>query len=136
MPATYRTRLAALSEREYRREAGGPVRQPAARRFRGLRLNLSRYDAAWDRKRGGAARLMAVLLRENDEQLTQRVCRDAKAAATYRGAADWLASESRLVHTHARHLQTAADRLTVVLQRCGTAQEAGGSTASLPTSSA
>jgi len=43
------------------------------RRFKSMRLNAARFDQSWDRKRGSAARLMAVLLREDNATLQQRV---------------------------------------------------------------
>jgi hypothetical protein len=113
-------RLLTLSDREYQRENNtAPAPQPATKKFKAVRLNLARYDGSWDRKRGSAARLMAVLLRESDDQLTERVCQDAQACRTYRGAADWLAGEAQYLRKLAAMMETASSRLTVVLQRCG-----------------
>jgi hypothetical protein len=120
MPRVNRTRLIALSHREFNREAQAPALAPTGpSKFRGVRLSLNRYDVTWDKKRGAAARLMAVVLRESDQELTQRVCASAQSASTYRGAAEWLASEAQHLRKHVRHLDSAAGRLAVVLERCG-----------------
>lgn len=120
MPAAVnRMRLVALSEKEFRREAAAPTPLPIRSTFRAMRLNLGKFDSAWDKKRGSAARLMAILLRESDSQLTERVCASAESARTYGGAADWLASEARYLRKVAGQMESAAGRLGVVLQRCG-----------------
>lgn len=67
--------------------------------------------------------MMAVVLRESDQELTQRVCASTQSATTYRGAADWLAGEAQALRKHVRHLESAAGRLAVVLQRCGQPSE-------------
>lgn len=119
MPTVNRTRLLSLSEREFRREADAPAPAPAKQKFRPIRLALAKYGNDWDRKRGSAARLMAVLLRESDDELTVRVCESVSTCRTYAGAADWLASEARYLRKLAGMLDTASGRLGVVLQRCG-----------------
>lgn len=121
MPTVNRLRLISLSDREFRRESNttAPETLPAPTSFKGLRLNISKYDSSWDRKRGAAARLMGVLLREDDQELAERVCESAESARTYSGAADWLAQEARYLRKLAALLDTAAARLAVVLQRCG-----------------
>ena len=46
-----------------------PERPPppsSARRFKPIRLNATRFDQSWDRMRGAAVRLTAVLLQEDD----------------------------------------------------------------------
>ena len=58
-----------------------------------MRMNLSKFDAAWDRKRGSAVRLMGVLLREDDAELERRVCESEKSAKTYAQAAEWMQRE-------------------------------------------
>lgn len=126
MPKVNRTRLIALSNREFHREAGSPGPVTATkRRFRGIGLSLAKYDGGWDKKRGAAARMMAVILRESDEQLTERVCASPQSATTYRGAAEWLAGEAQHLRKHVRHLDSAASRLSVVLERCGQAAGPG-----------
>ena len=128
MPAVNRARLLALSDKEFSREASAPVRRPAKAKFRALRLNLNKFDAAWDRKRGSAARMMAVLLREGDTELAGRVCESAESGRTYDGAAAWLAGEARYLRKIAKLMETAAGRLGVVLQRCGGNTPPSGST--------
>lgn len=120
-----RTKLRALSDREFQRQAGEPAAPPTKKRFRAMSLSLARYDAGWDRKRGSAARMMAVVLRESDLELTERVCASPQSATTYRGAAEWLAGEAQHLRKHVRHLDSAAGRLSVVLERCGQAAGPG-----------
>jgi hypothetical protein len=110
-------RLLALSDREFKREAD-PEPVPASKRLRPIRLSLARYDAGWVRKRGAAARMMAVVLRESDEALTARVCQSDQSAGTYGGAAEWMAGEAKLLRKHVRHLEAAAGRLAVAIKRC------------------
>lgn len=118
MPRINRARLLALSTREFSKESAAPAPVPANRKFRPIPLKLARYDASWDRKRGAAARMMAVVLRENADQLTERVCASPQSATTYRGASDWLLGEAQVLRKHARHLESASARLAAVLQRC------------------
>jgi hypothetical protein len=122
MPAVNRLRLVNLSEKEFRREAAAPAPLPVRSTFRAIRLNLGKYDSTWDKKRGSAARLMAVLLRESDAELTDRVCASAESCRTYGGAQDWLATEARYLRKVAQMMDSAAGRLGVVLQRCGAAR--------------
>ncbi|MGC4028921.1 MAG: hypothetical protein QM696_08620 [Steroidobacteraceae bacterium] len=120
MTSIHPARLVALSDREFKRETNAPADQPPPdRKFRPFRLSLARYDRDWDRKRGAAARLMAVLLRENDEQLTERVCESALSSQTYAGAASWLGQEALYLRKLASRMETASGRLNVVLARCG-----------------
>lgn len=107
-------RLFALAEREFKANRAAPVRV----KFKGLKLNIGRYDETWDRRRGSAARMMGVVLRESDEALFQRVCSDAEQAKMYRDAAGWLQREAEHVRRHATLLDTAVARLTAVLDRC------------------
>ena len=82
-----RARLLALSHKEFSRESAAPVTRSPTSKFGALRLNLSKFDAAWDRKRGSAARMMAVLLRESDTELAGRVCESPETGRTYDSAA-------------------------------------------------
>lgn len=118
MPRVNRARLLALSSREFSKESVAPAPAPANRKFRPVPLKLARYDASWDKKRGAAARMMAVILRESDQQLTERVCASPQSATTYRGAAEWLTGEAQHLRKHIRHLDSAASRLEVALLRC------------------
>ena len=47
------------------------------------KLDATRFDQSWDRKRGAAVRLTAVLLQENDTTLQRRVCENDKTVKTY-----------------------------------------------------
>ena len=75
-------RLLRLVDREFRDLTGEPARSSPAPRFKALKLNPARFDRAWDRKRGSAVRLMAVVLREDHEALQRRVCENEQTAKT------------------------------------------------------
>jgi hypothetical protein len=91
-------------------------RHPGLKRSRSTRRVSKR---AWDRKRGSAVRLMAVVLREDHEALQRRVCENEETAKTYAGAAEWLQRESAHLRKIARLLDTAGGRLAAVVSRCG-----------------
>ena len=119
MPPGNPTRLLTLADREFRQlTEDRSAAPPAPRRFKSMRLNVTKFDQSWDRKRGSAARLMAVLLREDDSALHQRVCESDRAAKTYADAADWLQRESVYLRKVSRLLDTAAGRVESVLERC------------------
>jgi hypothetical protein len=123
MPPGNPTRLLTLADREFRQlTEDRSAAPPAPRRFKPVRLNVTRFDQSWDRKRGSAARLMAVLLREDDSALHQRVCESDRAAKTYADAADWLQRESVYLRKVSRLLDTAAGRVEAVLERCAAQQ--------------
>jgi hypothetical protein len=61
-----------------------------------MKLNATRFDQSWDRKRGAAVRLTAVLLQEDDAALQRRVCENDKTVKTYTSAADWLGTRIRI----------------------------------------
>lgn len=123
MPFGNPTRLLKLADREFRQlTEDRSATPPAPRRFKPVRLNVTRFDQSWDRKRGSAARLMAVLLREDDSALHQRVCESERAAKTYADAADWLQRESVYLRKVSRLLDTAAGRVEAVLERCAANQ--------------
>jgi len=111
-------RLLKLSEREFTQLTGKPATPVPSRKFKPMRLNPARFDNAWDRKRGAAVRLTAVLLAEDDAALEQRVCEDDRSRKTYSAAADWLQRESAYLRKMARLLDTAGGRLGTVLGRC------------------
>jgi hypothetical protein len=113
-----RTRLLALATREFRRTSDKGLAAPAPRTFKAMRLNLAKFDDAWDRKRGAAVRMTGVLLRENANTLLERVCADPQIAETYKGAAAWLQLEARYLRQVAGLLDTAVGRLDVVLTQC------------------
>ncbi len=112
-------RLLRLVDREFRELTGEPDSTPPPPRFKALKINPARFDRTWDRKRGSAVLLMAVVLREDHEALTRRVCENAETAKTYAGAADWLQRESAHLRKIARLLDTAGGRLAAVVSRCG-----------------
>ena len=62
----------------YTEERPRPI---SSRRFKPLKLNAARFDQSWDRKRGAAVRLTAVLLQEDDTTLQGRVCENDKVTA-------------------------------------------------------
>jgi hypothetical protein len=117
MPPGNPIHLLKLADREFRQQT--EVRPPpsSTRRFKPIRLNATRFDQSWDRKRGAAVRLTAVLLQEDDATLQRRVCENDKTVKTYASAADWLARESAYLRNIARLLDTAGGRLSVVLTR-------------------
>lgn len=61
VPKSNRSALFHISNREFARIGGQLAVVPAAAKFRGKRLNLSKYDAQWDRRRGTAIWLTSVL---------------------------------------------------------------------------
>ena len=111
-------RLLKLADREYSQLTGKPVASVPSRRFKAVRLNPARFSADWDRKRGAAVRLTAVLLADDDSALEQRVCADERSVKIYTDAADWLQRESAYLRRIARLLDTAGGRLGTVLGRC------------------
>lgn len=106
-------RLFALAEREFKANRAAPMRT----KFRGLKLNIGKFDESWDHKRGAAVRMMGVILREGDQSLYDRVSASDEAAKMYAGAADWLQREAILLRRTAGMLDTAASRLAAVLER-------------------
>ena len=119
MPPGNPAHLFKLADREFRQlTEERKIPPPANRKFKPIKLNAARFDSGWDRKRGAAVRLTAVLLREDDAALQQRVCENERTAKTYADAADWLQRESAYLRKIARLLDTAGGRLSVVLTRC------------------
>jgi hypothetical protein len=117
-------RFLKLVDREFRELTGEPERTPPPPRFKALRINPARFDRTWDRMRGSAVRLMAVVLREDHEVLQRRVCENEQTAKTYADAAEWLQRESAHLRKIARLLDTAGGRLAAVVGRCGAAEGA------------
>jgi hypothetical protein len=123
MPPGNPARLLKLADRGFRQlTEDRTAAPPAPRKFKAVRLNTARFDQSWDPKRGSAARLMAVLLREDDSALHQRVCESERAAKTYADAADWLQRKSVYLRKVSRLLDTAAGRVEAVLERCSAQQ--------------
>ena len=118
MPTGNPTHLLKLADREFKAlTSERPTPQPS-RKFKPMKLNVTRSDQSWDRKRGAAARLTAVLLGEDDVALTRRVCETERSFKTYTSAADWLQRESAYLRKMARLLDAANERLATVLARC------------------
>lgn len=112
------SRLLKLSEREFRQLTGKPAMPVPAKKFKAVKLNAAKFTPEWDRKRGAAVRLTAVLLGEDDAALEQRACGDERTRKTYSAAAEWLVRESAYLRRVAKLLDTAGGRLTSVLERC------------------
>ncbi len=122
MPSGNPSRLLALADREFRQLTNKPLTIEPTRKFRPVNLNVARFDNSWERKRGAAVRLTAVLLREDDTTLERRVCENEVSAKTYADAVAWLRRESIHLRKVAKLLDTAGGRLTAVLTRCQGAQ--------------
>lgn len=110
------SKLMALAEREFKANRAAP----AKRNFRALNINLSKFDESWDRHRGAAVRMMSVVLRDDEASLHQRVTASEQAAKTYASAAAWFAREAEQLRRTAKLLDSAAGRLTTVLERPAT----------------
>ena len=89
MPSGNPSRLLALADREFRELTNKPLTIEPTRKFRPVNLNVARFDNSWERKRGAAVRLTAVLLREDDTTLERRVCENEVSAKTYADAVAW-----------------------------------------------
>lgn len=115
-----RAHLLKLADREYHHLTGKPPTRAAStpRHFKAIRMSPEKYDSRWDRKRGAAVRLTAVLLREDDATLQERVCATERSVKDYTAAADWLQRESAYLRKVARLLDTGGGRVVTVLGRC------------------
>jgi hypothetical protein len=122
MPSGNPSRLLALADREFRDLTNKPLTIDPTRKFKPVKLNVARFDNTWERKRGAAVRLTAVLLREDDTTLERRVCENERSAKTYAEAMAWLRRESVHLRKVAKLLDTAGGRLAAVLTRCHGAQ--------------
>lgn len=82
--------LLKLADREFRELTDRrPVPLPS-RKFRPVKLNAAQFDQSWDRKRGAAARLTAVVLREDDAALERRVPLNRERSASFRARVEGL----------------------------------------------
>ena len=106
-------KLFALAEREFKANRAAPVRS----KFRGMNLNIGKYDEGWDKERGTAVRMMGVVLRLNDQQLMERVSAGEQETKMYRDAAAWLQREANYLRKTAGLLDTAASRIGSVLEK-------------------
>jgi hypothetical protein len=64
-------------------------------------------------EQGVAARMMGAQLRENDQQVQDRVCADAESTRAYTGVAAWLHGEAKYLRNIASLMEKAAGRLSV-----------------------
>lgn len=110
--------LLKLADREFRQLAELRPLPSRPRKLKPLRLNATRFDQSWDRKRGAATRLTAVLMREHDAALERHVCESERSMRTCSHAADWLQRESTYLRKMARLLDQAGESLSIVLTRC------------------
>jgi len=104
MPRGNPVRLLQLADRVYRQLTGRPTAIESTRKFTPIKLNAGRFDSGWDRKRGAAVRLTAVLLRDDEQALERRVCESDRSAKTYAEAVTWLQRESAHLRKVARLL--------------------------------
>jgi hypothetical protein len=118
MPSGNPTHLLKLADREFRQLTQERPTPLPSKKFKPTKLNAARFDHSWDRKRGAAARLTAVVLREDDVTLEHRIRESERSFKTYSSAADWLQRESAYLRKMARLLDTAGERLSAVLTRC------------------
>jgi hypothetical protein len=103
----------ALAEREFKASRVAPTK----RKFRAFNINPSKFDESWDRHRGAAVRMMSVVLRDDEASLRQRVNAGGQTAKTYADAAAWFAREAEQLRRTAKLLDSAASRLTAVLEQ-------------------
>ena len=118
MPTGNPTHLLKLADREFKALTDERLPPQPSRKFKPMKLNVARFNQSWDRKRGAAARLTAVLLREDDAALERRGCESQRSFKTYSSASDWLQRESAYLRKVARFLDAANERLATVLARC------------------
>ena len=111
-------RLITLAEREFRNLTDKHPAPPRPQRFKAMRLRLDRFDASWGRKRLSAVRLAGLLLRDDDVALEALVCGNEQSTRTYTGGVALLQREAAYLRRASRMLETAAGRLSVVLERC------------------
>ena len=113
-------RLLALSDAEFGRRRKAP---PQRKTFKGRPIDLAKFDRAWERYRGAAVRVMAVVLREDSESLFTKVTSDAKTMATFTDAVGWLQKEAELLRKMAERHELAASRLKSTICRYRASQQ-------------
>jgi len=79
MPSGNPIRPLQLAGRELRQLTNKPLTIEPASKFKPVKLNVARFDDCWQRKRGAAARLTAVLL-IRAIRVTQTPCRALKTS--------------------------------------------------------
>lgn len=104
------TRLLALAERELNNTRAAPAKD----KFKGLRLDLGRLDADWERRRGEGVRLAAFLLRDDSDGLYRKARADLDA---FEKSVPWLKREASQLRKSAKLIDKAAARVSTVLVR-------------------
>ena len=117
MTISNRSRLVALSEKLFRSEYRAKRAAPAKRRFKPMNVSLAKYDDAWDRRRGAAVRMSAVLLRDGYDALVGRIGDDPASVRTFADVAQWLAREADMLRRTARLHEIAASRVGAILTK-------------------
>lgn len=118
------SRLLALSDAEFGRKRPALPRT----RFKALNVNLVKLSTDWDRQRGAAARMMAVILREDSETLLDKVSSDPERADAFADAVDWLGKEATYLRKVATRMDVAASRLSAAVSRYREQATAAGAT--------
>lgn len=114
MTQTRMARLLAFSDAEFGlNRTATPVRP----RFKARKVNLTALDTDWDRRRGAAARMMAIVLRDDSESLLAKMEADPVKAESFSDAAAWLRKEATLLRKTAGRMDLAVARLTAVIAR-------------------
>ena len=114
MPVGTSTRLLTLVDREFRQLVEKPAPIVPIRKFKPVKINAARFDRSWDRKRGAAARLMAVVLREDDAALLQA----PRVQPRYARATAWLQRESAYLRKMAKLSTQLEDASMPCWSRC------------------
>lgn len=107
------SRLLALSDKEFRKRREAPTQ----RKFKRMRLDLSKFDASWDERRGAAVRMLAVILSDDDEALYTRVCADKRSVDTFNDAIVWFKKEATYLRKTADLYDTGIGRIAAILAR-------------------
>jgi hypothetical protein len=113
-------RLLALSDAEFSRRRKQPTK---LKTFKARPIDVRTFDRAWERYRGAAVRVMAVVLREDSDSLYAKVTSDAKTMATFTDAIGWLQKEAELLRKTAERHELAASRLKSTICRYRASQQ-------------
>ena len=111
-------RLLALTDAEFKRKRAEPQRYT----FKGRSIDLRKLGKAWEKERGAAARMAAIVLREDSEGLFAKVSADPQTAATFAEAIGWLKKEAELLTKAVERHEIAASRLRSAVCRYRAAQ--------------
>lgn len=114
-------RLLAAAEREFEGNRAAPAPR---KKFKAMKLDVRKFDNTWERRRTRAARLMAVLLRDDDQALLGRVSVDQATAVSYEEAVTCFKREAVILRRTAVLFEVAAGRVASVLSRYRVAQGA------------